>query len=232
MPMRHGLTLGELALYYKDHFGLKLELEIVKMQGYGFGKPGYGWPSDLAWVNPSPNAPTLNMARVYSGTVLIEGTNLSEGRGTTRALELAGAAEIDFRRVHALMRKKAPRWLEGLLVRDLYFEPTFYKYQGKLCSGLMLHTDTPLYQPSRARPYRLVGLMLKCIRELYPEYDLYRDFAYEYVFDKLAFHVINGGPKLKDWIENPQAKPADLEKALKADEAGWVKETRKYRLYK
>ncbi len=233
MPMRHGLTVGELALYFKDHFGLDVELGVVKMQGYAPSrKPGFGWPPDLAWVNPSPNAPTLNMARAYSGTVLIEGTNLSEGRGTTRALELVGAADIDFRRVHELMREKAPRWCDGALLRDCYFEPTFHKFQGKLCSGIQMPTDTPLYRPAKFKPFRLVALMLKCVRELHPHYDIYRDFAYEYVVNKLAFNVINGGPKLKDWIEDPKATPADLDRALKADERSWVQETKKFRLYR
>ncbi|MGZ3661115.1 MAG: exo-beta-N-acetylmuramidase NamZ family protein [Bdellovibrionota bacterium] len=233
MPMRHGLTMGELALYYKHSFNLGIDLEIVKMQGYQIGKkPGYGWPEDLSWVNPSPNAPSLNMARAYPGTVMIEGTNLSEGRGTTRSLEVVGAAEIDFRAIHALMKKKAPKWLKGALLRECYFEPTFYKYQGKLCSGLQIHTDNLAYKPAQFKPYRLVALMLKCIRELHPSYDLYRDFAYEYVFDKLAFHVINGGPKLKDWIDDPSSTPAQLDRALQADEKSWARETRKFLLYK
>ncbi|MGZ3730928.1 MAG: exo-beta-N-acetylmuramidase NamZ family protein, partial [Bdellovibrionota bacterium] len=218
MPMRHGLTMGELALYYKHSFNLGIDLEIVKMQGYQIGKkPGFGWPEDLSWVNPSPNAPSLNMARAYPGTVMIEGTNLSEGRGTTRSLEVVGAAEIDFRAIHALMKKKAPKWLKGALLWECYFEPTFYKYQGKLCSGLQIHTDNLAYKPAQFKPYRLVALLLKCIRELHPSYDLYRDFAYEYVFDKLAFHVINGGPKLKDWIDDPSSTPAQLDRALQAD---------------
>jgi len=232
MPMRHGLTMGELALYYKANGELELDLEIVKMQGYSLSaKPGFGWPKDLAWVNPSPNAPTLNMARAYSGTVLIEGTHLSEGRGTTRALELVGAANLDFTAVHALMKKKAPNWLRGAHLRECFFEPTFHKFQGQLCSGLMIHTDTPRYRPEKFKPFRLVALMLKCIRELHPGYDLYRDFAYEYVLDELAFNVINGGPKLKDWIEDPRSTPAELDRALRADEKSWVNETRKFRLY-
>ena len=119
-----------------------------------------------------------------------------------------------------------------LKVRECFFEPTFHKFQGKLCNGLMLHTDFPGYQPSKLKPFRFVALMLKCIRELYPKYPIYRDFAYEYVLDKLAFDVINGGPKLREWIEDPEAKPAALEKALKADEQSWAKETRKYWLYR
>lgn len=233
MPMRHGLTMGEMALWYKHHFKMNVELEVVKMKGYSPSKkPGYGWPAELSWVNPSPNAPNLNMARAYPGTVLIEGTNLSEGRGTTRSLELVGAADADFGRVLALMKKKAPQWLKGCLLRECYFEPTFHKFQGKLCQGIHIHTDIPGYQQGKFKPFRLVALMLKCLRELYPDYPIYRDFAYEYVLDKLAFNVINGGPKLRDWIEDKNATPAQLDKMLAADEASWRKESRKHWLYK
>lgn len=233
MPMRHGLTMGEMAMYFKDHYKLDLDLKVVKMQGYSANKaPGFGWATDLVWVNPSPNAPTLNMARAYPGTVLIEGTNLSEGRGTTRALELIGAADLDFSEVLERMKKKAPQWIKGVLVRECFFEPTFHKFQGKLCSGIHMHTDFPEYRAGKFKPFRLVALMLKCIREMNPDYPIYRDFAYEYVLDKLAFDVINGGPKLREWIEDSGATPAQLEKALKADEQSWAKETKKYWLYK
>jgi len=231
-PMRHGLTPGEMALYYKDRFQLDLDLKIIKMKGYNPDKKnGYGWPTDRVWVNPSPNAPTLNMARAYCGTVMIEGTTLSEGRGTTRALEQVGASDLDYARVLALMSKKAPQWLKGVLLRECYFEPTFHKHEKKLCHGFQIHTDFPAYKPELFKPYRLIALMLKCIRELYPDYDLYRDFAYEYTHGKSPFDVINGGPELREWIENPKARVADLEAALKKDEKKWLKERQKYLLY-
>lgn len=233
IPMRHGLTVGELARWFQAHFALDLDLQVVKMQGYKpNAKPGYGWPSELAWVNPSPNAPTLNMARAYPGTVMIEGTTLSEGRGTTRALEQIGAADVDFGKVLSLMRRKAPSWLKGALLRECHFQPTFHKFQNQLCHGVMIHTDVPGYRPREFKPYRLVSLLLKCVRELYPDYPIYRDFAYEYVEDRLAFDVIHGGPRLREWIEDPAAKPADLEKALRRDENAWKKEYRRYFLYR
>ncbi|RYZ87460.1 MAG: DUF1343 domain-containing protein [Proteobacteria bacterium] len=231
-PMRHGLTTGEMALYFKDRFALDLDLKIIKMRGYSMSKkPGYGWPTDRAWVNPSPNAATLNMARAYSGTVLIEGTTLSEGRGTTRALEVVGASDVDFAKVLQLMRKKAPTWLKGCVLRECYFEPTFHKHQKQLCHGIQMHTDLASYQPEQFKPFRIVALMLKCIRELYPKYEIYRDFAYEYTEGKLAFDVINGGPALKSWIENKSSKPADLDKSLKVDEKLWAKTRTRYLLY-
>jgi len=231
-PMRHGLTCGEMALFYKDHFSLDVDLKVIKMKGYNPDKkPGYGWPTDRSWVNPSPNAPTLNMARAYPGTVMIEGTTLSEGRGTTRALEQIGASDIDYAAVLSLMKKKAPQWLKGVVLRECFFEPTFHKHEKKLCHGFMFHTDLPEYKHEQFKPYRIIALMLKCIRELYPKYDFYRDFAYEYTVGKLAFDVINGGPELREWIENPKAKPAELEKSLKKDEQAWAKNRKKFLLY-
>ncbi len=232
-PMRHGLTPGEMALYYKDQFHLSVNLLVIKMKSYKpHQKPGFGWPSDRAWVNPSPNAPTLNMARCYPGTVMIEGTNLSEGRGTTRALELVGASDIDFTKVLKLMAKKGSKWMQGALIRECYFEPTFHKHEKKLCHGFQIHTDFAGYQPRVFKPYRLIALMLKCVRELYPDYPLFRDFPYEYTYGKLAFDVINGGPELREWINDSEAKVGDLEKLLRRDESLWQKRRQPFILYR
>ncbi len=232
IPMRHGLTVGELALYFKDFYKMNLDLQVVKMRGYSPDKgPGFGWDLKRPWVNPSPNAASLNMARAYSGTVLIEGTTLSEGRGTTRALEVIGASDIDFAEVLVRMKKKAPQWFKGVTLRECFFEPTFHKHVGKLCHGFQFHTDAQSYKHETFKPFRLVALMLKVIREMHPQYPIYRDFAYEYVRDRLAFDVINGGPALKNWIENAKATPKDLEAALVKDEKAWAKERKKYLLY-
>ena len=238
IPMRHGLTLGELALYYKDHFALNtLDLQIVPMKSYSLQKsPGFGWPQDLAWVNPSPNAASLNMARAYPGTVFLEGTNLSEGRGTTRPLEMVGAPELKMDKVLLEMKKLdlpgAKSWLKGTKLRSCFFAPTFYKYQDNLCNALALHYDFADYDPSIAKPFRVMALLFKALRSVHPEYDLYRNFVYEYVADKLPFDVINGGPKLREWIENPKAHLKDLESALSLDEKAWRKTSQKYWLYK
>lgn len=233
IPMRHGLTIGELALFFRTHFQLDLDLEVVRMQGYQPHRaPGFGWPSSLPWVNPSPNAPTVNMARAYPGTVMIEGTTLSEGRGTTRALELVGAADVDFASVLVEMKRLAPQWMKGALLRECYFQPTFHKFQGQLCHGYQIHTDTPEYRPHLFKPYRLLLLTLKALRNLRPDYPIYRDFAYEYVENRLAFDVIHGGTSAREWIENPKATAKDLESQLKKDESAWKKEMKKYLLYK
>ena len=202
------------------------------MQGYKPDRKNeWGWPSQLAWVNPSPNAQTLNMARSYSGTVLIEGTTLSEGRGTTRALEQMGASDIDYSLVISEMRKLAPEWLKGCMIRECYFEPTFHKHSKKLCHGFQIHTDSPSYKHSSFKPFRITALMLKVIRKVYPKYDIYRDFEYEYTKGILAFDVINGGPKLREWIEDSKSSVKALELQLKKDEADWKKKARKFYLY-
>lgn len=231
IPIRHGLTVGELALYYKDLFNLKLDLKIIKMKGYSFKKPGFGWPMERSWVNPSPNAQTLNMARAFPGTVLLEGTQLSEGRGTTRALEVVGAPQLKIDEILAQMKKLAPQWLKGCVLRECYFEPTFHKHQHQLCHGLHIHADGPTYNPKTFKPYRIMALFLKALRTVHPGYEIYRDFPYEYVTDKLAFDVINGGPYLREWIDNPKSKISDLEARLKLDESKWMKISKKYYLY-
>lgn len=232
-PMRHGLTVGEMALYYKEKFRMNLNLLIVPMKGYSPNKIGeWGWPKDRVWVNPSPNAPTLNMARCYPGTVLIEGTTLSEGRGTTRALEQMGASDLDYAKILKEMQRLAPQWMKGALIRECYFEPTFHKHEKKLCHGFQIHTDFPGYKPKLFKPFRLTVLMLKAIRKLYPDYPLWRDFEYEYTSGKLAIDVINGGPELREWVDDSEARVSDLEKRLVVDEKSWVKERKKFLLYK
>jgi uncharacterized protein YbbC (DUF1343 family) len=226
LPMRHGLTLGELGLWFIDQLGLDLEYRIIDMQGWRpDAGPGFGWPlGERVWVNPSPNAPNLWMARAYAGTVMLEGATLSEGRGTTRPLELFGAPDIDARRVLAEMSALAPRWLEGCRLREVWFEPTFHKHLGKLCSGVQVHTEGPAYDHAAFRPWRLQALAFKAIRRLWPDYPLWRDFAYEYETGKLAIDVINGSPLLRDWVDDPAAEPGDLDALTAPDEQAWLEE--------
>lgn len=233
MPMRHGLTLGELGRWFVKKFDLDVDYHVIKMDGWRPDEaPGYGWPVfERSWINPSPNVPTLGVARAYAGTVMVEGATLSEGRGTTRPLELFGAPDIDARRIIEDMRARAPEWLDGCRLRDCWFEPTFHKHSGALCSGIQLHTDDPAYRHERFRPWRIMALAFKSLRALYPDYELWRDFPYEYEFDKLAIDVINGGPALREWVDDPEATPGDLDKAAAQDEAAWAAETQSFRIY-
>jgi len=233
MPMRHGLTLGELGRWFVDKWKLDVAYRVVEMTGYyPDAAPGFGWPlEERVWVNPSPNAPNLWMARAYPGTVMLEGTTLSEGRGTTRPLELFGAPDIVARDLLAEMRRIAPDWLEGCALREITFEPTFHKHVHQLCSGLHIHAEGRFYDHHAFRPWRLQALAFKAVRALYPDYDLWRDFPYEYAFGKLPIDVINGGPSLRLWVDDAGAGPADLDAAAKPDENAWVEERKSYLLY-
>jgi uncharacterized protein YbbC (DUF1343 family) len=233
MIMRHGLTLGELARWLVDDRGLDLDLAVVPMAGYRPDEPpGYGWSlAEIPWVNPSPNASSLNMARCFPGTVLFEGTTLSEGRGTTTALELVGAPDLDFQRVLGRMRVLQPQWLEGCLLRPCWFDPTFHKHASKLCSGVQIHTDGHHYRHHLFRPYRIACLILKAIRIEYPHYPIWRRFPYEYETERLAIDLLSGGTLLREWVDNPASSPEDLETRLRADEEAWLEGRRPYLLY-
>ncbi|MEW5782190.1 MAG: exo-beta-N-acetylmuramidase NamZ family protein [Pseudomonadota bacterium] len=234
MPMRHGLTLGELARWFVVSLRLDVECEVITMQGWDAdAAPGFGWPLlERSWINPSPNAPNLSMARCYAGTVMLEGTTLSEGRGTTRPLELFGAPDIDAARLLAEMQRLAPDWLAGCILRPCWFEPTFHKHAGKLCQGLQIHVDDPAhYDHRRFKPWRLMALAFKAIRRLWPDYPLWRDFPYEYETQRLAIDVINGGPTLRAWVDDPAATPADLDALAAKDEAAWQEASTSYLLY-
>jgi len=232
IPMRHGLTLGELGQWFIAHFNLDVDYRVIEMQDWQpDAAPGFGWPEDRVWINPSPNAANLNMARAYAGTVMLEGTNLSEGRGTTRPLELFGAPDLDPRRIIAEMEALAPEWLAGCKLREVTFQPTFHKYVGEMCRGVFIHAEGPFYDHAAFKPWRLQSLAFKAIRRLAPDYDLWRDFPYEYEFGKLAIDVINGSPLLREWVDDPNAVPADLDALTIPDERTWEEARKPYLLY-
>jgi uncharacterized protein YbbC (DUF1343 family) len=233
MPMRHGLTLGELGHWFIKHLRLDVDYRVIAMEGWQPDTgPGYGWPlEDRVWINPSPNAPNLWMARAYAGTVMLEGTTLSEGRGTTRPLELFGAPDIDARAIITEMQRLAPQWLKGCILRDCWFEPTFHKHVGKLCNGVQIHTENNAYDHEAFRPWHLQALAFKAIRNLAPGYPLWRDFPYEYEIGKLAIDVINASPLLRQWVDDRAATPADLDAITKPDETAWAAERRAFLRY-
>ncbi len=234
LPMRHGLTLGELGHWFIHHLQLNVDYTVIEMQGWQpDAAPGYGWPlGERSWINPSPNAANLWMARAYAGTVMLEGTTLSEGRGTTRPLDfLFGAPDLDARAVLREMRAFAPAWLAGCALRECWFEPTFHKFQGQLCHAVQIHTEGPAYDHAAFRPWRLQALAFKAIRRLYPDYPLWRDFGYEYEFDRLAIDLINGSPLLREWVDDPDSTAAGLEQAVAADEAAWLAQRAPFLIY-
>ena len=224
MPMRHGMTMGEMARWFIATLNLDVDCQVITMEGWDpHAAPGFGWPlGERTWINPSPNAPNLWMTRCYAGTVMLEGTTLSEGRGTTRPLELFGAPDLDARLLIESMQAIAPAWLQGCRLRECWFEPTFHKHAGKLCAGVQIHVEDKSYHHDRFRPWRLQSLAFKALRCLQPDYPLWRDFPYEYELDRLAIDVINGSPLLREWVDDAQAEPEDLERLTRLDEDAWL----------
>lgn len=233
MPMRHGLTMGEMARWFITTLGLDVECEVITMDGWQpDAPPGFGWPLGArSWINPSPNAPNLSMARCYAGTVMLEGTTLSEGRGTTRPLEVFGAPDIDAAALKREMHALAPDWLRGCRLRECHFEPTFHKHVGTLCHGLQIHVDDGAYDHTAFRPWRLQALAFKALRRLQPDYRLWRDFPYEYEVGRLAIDLINGSPLLREWVDDANAGAGDLDALAAADEAAWRAASAPFRRY-
>ena len=233
MPMRHGLTLGEMGQWFVRRLGLEVDYRVVEMLGWEPTRgPGFGWPlGERTWVNPSPNAPNLWMARCYPGTVMLEGTTLSEGRGTTRPLELFGAPGLDIPALVAEMRRLAPGWLQGCALRPCWFEPTFHKHSGRLCAGLQLHVEGAGYDHQAFRPWRAQALAFKALRNLRPDYDLWRDFPYEYERGRLAIDLVNGSDLLRRWVDDRAATPGDLDELAASDERAWLEERRHSMIY-
>ena len=191
IPMRHGMTIGELARLFNDHFGLGADLEVVQMEGWR--REAYHDDSDVPWVMPSPNIPTLESAIVYPGTVLFEGTSVSEGRGTTRPFELLGAPAVDAERfADDLNRRRLP----GVHFRPALFEPTFHKHARLGCGGCQVHVlDRRAFRPV------LTGVALvAAFRQADPAF-AWRQPPYEYEHEKLPFDILAGSSELRERIE-------------------------------
>lgn len=192
IPMRHGLTVGELAGLFNREFSIGCELEVVKMDNWA--REDFADETDTPWVMPSPNMPTVETAAVFPGTVYFEGTQISEGRGTTRPFEIVGASYIDSKR---FAESLALLELPGVIFRPVEFIPTFQKEAGKGCGGVFLHvTDRFAFQPV------FTGLaMIKTIFDLYPDEFRWKIPPYEYVYDRNPFDVIAGTTKIREMFE-------------------------------
>ncbi len=233
MPMRHGLTLGEAGSWYYALKKMSFPFEVICMEGYRPDEGSFlGWPHfDLPWVNPSPNIPTLWTTWIYPGTVLLEGTTLSEGRGTTIPLNLVGAKTFDSKKLLKRMKQLAPQWLEGCHLRPLFFEPTFHKYQGSLCEGFQFHVDDHRLHKNQFSPYRLISLILKCVHESKSTENLWNPGPYEYVENHLPIDVISGSSKLRHWVESSSETIGHWDDFLKTDEEQWLKIGQPFLLY-
>jgi uncharacterized protein YbbC (DUF1343 family) len=193
IPMRHGMTIGELARMFNDHFGLGAALEVMPMEGWR--RDMFHDTAGAPWVLPSPNIPTLDSAIVYPGTVLFEGTNVSEGRGTTRPFEIVGAPGIDAERFAANLNA---RQLPGVVFRPTIFEPTFHKHAHTTCGGCQIHVR----DRQRFRPVLTGVALTAAFREAMSDRFEWRQPPYEYEHDKLPFDILAGSSALREQIES------------------------------
>ena len=221
IPMRHGMTIGELAQLFNETFGLGASLEVARMEGWH--RDMYADETCLPWVMPSPNMPTLETAVVYPGTVLFEGTMLSEGRGTTRPFELVGAPGIEAER---FAREMNTLGLPGTHFRPAVFEPTFQKHAKSSCGGCQIHvTDRAAFRPV------LTGTaLIQMFRRFIPETFAWRQPPYEYEHDKLPIDILAGSDALRQQIES-QMPPAAIADSWRTDEAAFRDLRRPFLLY-
>jgi uncharacterized protein YbbC (DUF1343 family) len=221
LPMRHGLTAGELALLFNKQFGIGCDLEVVKMEGWR--RSMYYEETGRPWVLPSPNIPTVDTAVVYPGAVMFEGTQVSEGRGTTRPFEMIGAPYIVPDDLLAEVRRAA---LPGVVFRPIYFQPTFHKYAGEICGGLQVHvTDRNSFKPV------ITSIaIISTIHRLYPNNFDWKQPPYEYVFDKLPFDVINGSASVCEQIQG-NIPIAEIEESWRQPLDNFAEMRKSYLLY-
>ncbi len=213
LPVRHGMTIGEIASYLKEDFFPALELHVIKMKGWR--RDFWFDDTGLPWVSPSPNMPTQNTAMVYPGFCLLEGTNLSEGRGTTRPFELFGAPFIDSERF--VNHLKECFRLPGVAFRPVSFLPGFQKYAGRLCGGAQVHVTSP----DIFKPFKTSVAVLKAARELYPAKFRWKQPPYEYEKKKMPIDILAGSDRLR--------KAIDSGVDLKTMEACWLKQLTEFR---
>ena len=221
LPNRHGLTVGELAAWFCQQTGLDVDndfLTVLRCEGWSRGQ----WfdQTGLPWVMPSPNMPTLDTALVYPGQCLLEGTSISEGRGTTRPFELFGAPYIAPERLKAEMDRLAQSWqLEGIAFRACSITPSFQKHANQLCGGLQFHvTDR-----ERFAPLSTGVALLRALHTLYPDDFGWRTEAYEFVSDRLAIDLLSGDTSIRDWVESG-ADLAELQQSWRQSEQAFKRQ--------
>jgi uncharacterized protein YbbC (DUF1343 family) len=221
LPMRHGMTVGELARFFNAEFKIECDLSVVPMEGWK--RADWFDQTGLPWVQPSPNIPTLDSAVVYPGMVLVEGTRLSEGRGTTRPFELVGAPYI---RPRDLAGRLNSQDLPGVQFRAAYFEPTSQKWSGQTCGGVQIHVqDRQVFEPY------LTGIaVLSAIQALYPESFKWREPPYEYEDDKRPIEILSGSDKIPAQIESG-ISPAEIRSGWQSDVARFLRQREPYLLY-
>ena len=208
IPNRHGMTVGELAVLFNEYFGIKCDLKVIPMEGWE--RSMWYDQTGLPWVSPSPNMPTLSTATVYPGMCLIEGTLLSEGRGTTLPFEQVGAPYINAETLAKTLNKEN---LPGLFFRPQYFKPQFQKWSGTICGGVQIHVT----ERNKIKPLATSITVLFSIKKLYPDDFSWRTEAYEFVNDRLAIDLLYGNQTLREAIETDTLSINNLKSAWEED---------------
>lgn len=211
LPVRHGLTIGEIACYLKNNFYPKLDLHIIKMRGWK--RKMWFDETNLPWIMPSPNMPTLDTATVYPGMCLLESTNISEGRGTTKPFEIFGAPFIN---TAALLKHLKTYHLQGVAFRPLCFQPTFQKYAGEICAGCQMY----IIDRNKFKPFKTGVAILKTIHDLYPDNFKWKEPPYEYETEKMPIDILAGTDRLRNDIERGES--------LNNMEEWWREELKKF----
>ncbi len=211
IPMRHGLTIGEFALLANNHFGIECELEVIQLQNWR--RDMYFDETGLPWVQPSPNLPGLRSTMVYPGMVILEGTNLSEGRGTVKPFEIFGQPGIEpFSLLNKLTSVFKENGLDGFVLRPLLFQPTFHKFQDQVCGGYQLH----ITDQNKFKPWQAALLITKVLRQNLEEEFSWNQPPFEYEYEKLPFDILNGTDKIRRWIEEDDS----VDELLKLESEG------------
>ena len=222
VPMNYGMTLGELVQIFISVEKIDLELKIFPMEGYHPEKQG--WPEDRTWIHPSPNMTGVECAKCYGGTVLLEGTAVSEGRGTTCPLRVFGFPKMDSHKILKTMENLNKDWMKGCILKPCYFKPTFDKFKGEVCSGIQI------YPQSKMNPFRLISLFLKAVYLTHPK-DWFLQPPYEYEYKKMPLDILSGDSFLRQWAADPQADLNELEEKLIKDERQWLEKSRPFHIY-
>jgi uncharacterized protein YbbC (DUF1343 family) len=221
LPMRHGLTIGEALHLMNQTHGIGCDLEVIRMRGWK--RSMHFEETGQPWIMPSPNMPTSETALVYPGGVLLEGTNISEGRGTTRPFELVGAPWIE---PQEFSRRLSSFGIEGVLFRPVHFEPAWDKYEGTLCGGVQVH----ITKRKAFKPVRCYTLVIAAAAALYPEHFSWSEPPYEYELERPPIDIISGGSSLRESIDT--GRPLrDLFDDWKRDERNFVRKRRPFLLY-
>ena len=221
LPMAHGLTLGELALWYKHTKKLKTNLQVIRMRDYKA-------QGDRPWPLPSPNMSSLTCAKCYPGTVLLEGTTISEGRGTVKPFEIFGYPKMNTEKI----KKYLKDFSTGCLLREIQFEPTFDKWQGKVCTGFRIHLEKPWANKGVFRPYRLICLFLKAFYQTHRSCSWKTPPPYEYEYKLDPIDIISGSDDLQKWIKQKQSAQKKWDDFLTSEEQKWKQQQKDFFIYK